>query len=131
MTQLTAITNDTTSALVSLALNAAMAKHAAIAQNIANANNDGYRPVQVDFDRQVALFKEQLLNRDNDGAAGRAIDGLSATVRITEAPESSVDKVQIDAEVAKMTQNAVHYQALLAAHGKMAGLLRLAINGGR
>ncbi|HLF22350.1 MAG TPA: hypothetical protein VI565_00400 [Burkholderiales bacterium] len=131
MTQLTAITNDTTSALVSLALNAAMAKHAAIAQNIANANNDGYRPVQVDFDRQVALFKEQLLNRDNDGAAGRAIDGLSATVRITEAPESSVDKVRIDAEVAKMTQNAVHYQALLAAHGKMAGLLRLAINGGR
>jgi hypothetical protein len=30
-----------------------------------------------------------------------------------------------------MVQNTVHYEALLAAHGKMSSMLHTAINGGR
>lgn len=130
MSEISSITNSTTSMLVTLALNASSAKHMAIAQNIANVNTEGYRPLQVDFDAQVALFKDQLLNRGNDAAAGRAIEALRAGVKITEAPEAQ-GKVQLDAEVAKMTQNAIHYQTLLTARSKLSSLVRMAISGGR
>ena len=128
MSEISAVTSSTTSMLVSLALNAATAKHMALAQNIANVNNEGYRPLQVDFEQQVAMFRDQLLNRGNDAASGRALETLRSGLQITEAPEA---KVQLDVEVAKMTQNAIHYQTLLAARSKLSSLVRMAISGGK
>lgn len=130
MTELAPVSSTTTETLISLALNAATMKHMALAQNIANVNNDGYRPVQVDFDSQVALFRDQLLTRGNDSSTARALETLRSAVTISESNDPTA-KVQLDVEVAKMTQNAVHYQALLAARGKMSSMLRTAINGGR
>lgn len=130
MTTLVSVTDDTTARLLALALNAATAKHIAIAQNIANANNDGYRPLKVDFDAQVALFKDQLLDPRNDAASARVFDALQTAVTIMPAGDEPA-KVQLDVEVAKMAQNTVHYEALLSAHNSMAALLRFAINGGR
>ncbi|HEX9812993.1 MAG TPA: flagellar basal body protein [Burkholderiales bacterium] len=130
MTSLTALGNDATSALVSLALDAAASKHLAIAQNIANANNEGYRPLRVEFDRQLALFRNELLDRGDDARATRLVDTLRSSTVATEEPQAAA-KVQLDVEVAKMAENTVHYQALLAARGKMASLVRIAINGGR
>lgn len=128
---ITAIADNTTSMLVSLALDAAASKHLAIAQNIANVNNEGYRPMRVDFDRQVALYKDELLTRNDDAISRRLLETLRAATTVSQVPESAAEKVQLDVEVAKMTRNAVHYQALLAARGKMASLISLAINGGR
>src|SRR5687768_8380514 len=99
MNDITAVSSSTTSALVNLALNAATARHMAIAQNIANANNDGYRPLQVDFEEQVALFKEQLLNPRNDGVATRAIESMTSMTQIREVPDTAA-KVQLDTEIA-------------------------------
>lgn len=130
MTPINGITDDATTRLIALALNAASAKHMAIAQNIANANNDDYQPLKVDFDAQIALFKDDLLDRRNDATAARIIDSLQSATMIS--PDDSAEsKVQLDVEVAKMAQNTVHYQALLSAYNSMTSLLSLAINGGR
>jgi flagellar basal-body rod protein FlgB len=131
MTPVLEVTGSTTSMLVSLALNAATAKHVAIAQNIANVNNEGYRPLQVDFDQQVALFKHQLLNPRNDAASARLIETLQSATEVKEADASGNSKVLLDVEMAKMAQNALHYQALLAAKGKLSSMVRMAISGGR
>ena len=131
MTDIAPITSSTTSMLISLALDAATMKHTAIAQNIANANNAGYRPLQVDFDNQVAMFRDQLLTRGNDAGIERAIDSLRSALEISEVPQAESAKVALDVEVVKMTQNALHYQALLTARGKVGAFMRMAINGGR
>lgn len=131
MTPLGAVTGDTTSLLVSLALNAATAKHYAIAQNIANANNEGYRPVRVDFDARLAFFKDRLLDRRYDAASAGMLETLRPATATTVARGSETEKVRLDVEMAKMAQNTVYYQALLAAKGKLTSLLRTAITGGR
>lgn len=123
------VAGDVTTQLVSLALNASLARHAAIATNIANANTEGYRPVRVSFDEQIALVQDRLVNRRYDASAPRLIESLQRSMRPSE--NLSVAKVQLDAETAHMVQNAVHYQALLAAHNKMHAITRLAISGGR
>lgn len=131
MSDIAPIASSTTSMLISLALDAATMKHTAIAQNIANANNEGYRPLQVDFDRQVTLFRDQLLARGNEPSVKRAIDSLRSALEISEVPPAESTKVALDVEVVKMTQNALHYQALLTARGKMGAFMRMAINGGK
>jgi flagellar basal-body rod protein FlgB len=128
---ITGVASDTTSMLIAAALNAAAAKHLAIAQNIANVNNEGFRPLSVNFDERVAFFKNQLLDSRRDSATVRVAETLREATAIVEAPGSTSGKIQLDAEVAKMVQNTVHYEALLAAHGKMSSMLHTAINGGR
>jgi len=131
MSELAPISSNATTMLVALALDAATVKHAAMAQNIANANNEGYRAAQVDFDSQVAMFRDQLLAGGNDAAAKRAVESLRAGLHVTDAPDAEAAKVAIDVEVVKMTQNTLHYQALLTARGKLAAFMRMAVSGGR
>lgn len=128
MTPLTAVADDTTSRLVAAALNAATAQHYAIAQNIANANNEGYRPVRVDFEAQLAMLKDRLLDRRHDASSRRLLQGLQPALTVSEAPEA---KVRLDVEMANMARNTIQYQALLVAKGKLTSLLRAAITGGR
>jgi flagellar basal-body rod protein FlgB len=130
MSDITAVSGSTTSELVTLALNAATNRHMAIAQNIANVNNEGYRPLQVDFERQVAMFKQQLLDPGRDAGSARAFDALRNATQISEVPDTAA-KVQLDVEVAKMVQNTMYYQALLTARSKLSSLVRMAISGGR
>jgi len=129
MTPINPVSDDVTSRLVTLALNAALARHGAIATNIANANNEDYRPLRVDFDAQLALVQGRLVDRRFDASAARLIDSLNGGLAPTVDPQA--DKVQIDAETAHMVQNAVHYQSVLAAYNKMLALTRMAISGGR
>lgn len=131
MNGITAITSETTSQLVALALNAATAQHMAIARNIANVNTEGYRPVHVDFERQIAMFRDQLLDSRHDAESARVLETLRPETMVEQAPDAGGTKVELDSEVAKMVQNAVHYQALLAAHGKLTSILRMAVTGGR
>src|SRR5258706_14459440 len=109
---LTGVTGDTTSMLISLALNAATAKHIALAQNIANVNNEGYRPLRVDFDERVAFYKNQLLDPRNDAMSMRLLETLRSATTVVETNDATGWKVQLDAEMAKMAQNTVHYEAL-------------------
>ncbi len=118
--------------LVLRALDASALRHFALASNIANASNEAYPALRVNFEEQLGLLREQLLQRTDEAAARRALAAVQPRIE----PEPSVmpggyRKIQLDAEIAKMTQNAVYYQALLAAQGKNGSILRLAIREGR
>lgn len=129
MSEINPVLSNVTKDLVALALNAALARHNAMATNIANANTEGFRPLSIRFDEQVAMFQGRLVDRRYDASASRLIDSLQGSLGATESP--TAEKVQLDAEVARMVQNAVHYQALLTAKSKMSAITRMAISGGR
>jgi flagellar basal-body rod protein FlgB len=125
------IVNSLTSNLVLRALDAATLRHATQAQNISNASTPGYQPLRVNFEQQLTMARSQLLARDDDAGAKRALNSLQA--RIEQLPAASVDgndKIKIDEEIAKMMQNAIYYQSLLTALDKNGSILRMAVRGG-
>ena len=126
MSGIQGILSGATSDLVLRALDAAVVRHAVHSANIANASVEGYRPLRVEFEDQLAAARGALLGRD-DAAAQRAASALEPQV----VPEPEAQPVQLDREVALMMENSVHYQALLGALGKNGAMLRLAIREGR
>ncbi|MBI3900283.1 MAG: flagellar basal body protein [Gammaproteobacteria bacterium] len=129
MTEINSVSSQATAQLVTFALNASMAKHAAFATNIANANSVGYRPLYVSFDDHLAMVQGRLLDRRQDASMAQTLESLQPSLQPIADP--TADKVQVDSEVARMVQNTVHYQALLQAYNKMASINRLAVTGGR
>ncbi len=126
MSEIAGILNNPTTELVLHALDASVLRHAVHAANIANASVEGYQSLEVSFEEQLAGARTALLSRD-DSTARRAIASLEAQVR----PDPTERPVQMDREVALMMENAVRYQALLAALGRSGALVRLAIREGR
>lgn|SRR5262245_56068792 len=126
MGEISGILNSATGELVLRALDAGVARHAVHAANVANASVEGYRPLRLEFEDQLAAARSALLSRD-EAVAKRAVAQLEPRV----APEAGAREVQLDREVALMTENSVRYQALLGALGKNGALLRLAIREGR
>ena len=126
------LVSSVTSSLVSKALDAASLRHAALAQNIANATTPGYQPLRVNFEEQLAMARNDLLARGNDTDARRALESIHAEVEPTTTADSNgFDKIKLDTEIAKMMQNAVYYQSLLAAMGSNGSILRMAVREGR
>lgn len=103
-----------TLALVKSALDAGVLRQAAHANNLANAQTEGYRPFKV-------VFEERLQGLLDAGA-------VPAAEMVTDVDAGPVSP---DAEVAALSQNALHYQALAKALGKQYGLLSLALSDGR
>lgn len=131
--ELNSAVSGVTSNLVLRALDASALRHYALASNIANASNEAYPALRVNFEEQLGLLREQLLQRTDEATARRALGTVQP--RIEPEPNNGVPgtyrKIQLDAEIAKMMQNTVYYQALLAAHGKNGSIVRMAIKEGR
>jgi flagellar basal-body rod protein FlgB len=126
MSGISGILNSATSDLVLRALDAGAMRHAVHAANIANASVEGYQPLRLDFEDQLAAARTALLSRD-DSVAKSAVSQLEPQV----APDGAQRPVQLDRETALMMENSVRYQALLGALGKGSSLVRLAIREGR
>jgi flagellar basal-body rod protein FlgB len=116
---------------VSLALDAATLRHQAIAANISNASTPGYQPLRVNFEQQLDALRSSL-------ERGGGIDSsLLAAVQPSVEREQAVTStdgssaVALDMEVAKLSQNTVHYQALLRALNRQFAILATAINEGK
>jgi flagellar basal-body rod protein FlgB len=114
------------------ALDAASLRHTVLAQNIANATTPGYQPLRVNFEEQLAMARNDVLDRANDAAARRAVESLRPGIEPSPAVDSGADdKIKLDAEIAKMMQNAVYYQSLLTAMSKNGSIVRMAVREGR
>lgn len=100
--------------LLGQAIDAAALKHATHTSNIANADVDGYRRLDV-------LVETTMIRNDPE-----ALPNISASV-----VESSEGVVRLDQEMASMAKNAVRYQALIGAIEKTMSLLRYAAQEGR
>jgi len=118
-----------TSALVMLALDAATLRHQATANNLANIHSAGYQPQRVNFEEQLSALRSAVAAQAQVTPA--AIEQVRPFVEPDSARRTGSIAGMIDMEVMKLAQNAVHYQTLLKAFDKRAGILALAVNEGR
>lgn len=118
-----------TTATLAMALDAATLRHQGIAQNIANANTEGYAPVALSFEGQLEQARRSLRER------GRVDPFTLSGVRPQLGPAVGVDgqiaKVQLDTEVARLAQNAVHFQALTKGLSRHFAILSSAASDGK
>lgn len=119
-----------TTRLLGIGLEAASLRHRVVATNIANANAVGYVPLQVTFGSEIELARQSLLR---NGAVDRfALEGLGARIVAAEGNATgSPPKVALDMETARLSQNLVHYQALVKGLNKHLGILSRAASDGR
>lgn len=116
--------DSSTTGLLSMALDAAGMRQQAIAQNIANANTPGYQRLGVSFEARLA---------EAVGGKGGAAPSLSSLgdFRPAFVLAEDVAPVALDMEVAALSENTLHQQALLKALNKHFALLGTAINEGK
>jgi flagellar basal-body rod protein FlgB len=125
---MTSLESLSTSALT-LALAAASRRHEAIAANIANAGAAGYQPLRRDFESQLAEARLALEQRGTVGARELAL--VQPALQPALDDTGTALPVQLDAELAQLAGNAVHYQALLQGLSKHFALLAAAAGDGR
>jgi flagellar basal-body rod protein FlgB len=117
---------------LSLALDVAALRHQTIANNIANANTEGFSPQRVGFDAYFKDARQQLNERGRLDL--QTLDSMSTT-RPSIGPLLGAAglpvKVQLDVEVAEMAQNAVQYQALIKGLSRYMSVLSSAVSDGR
>lgn len=119
-------TEQITMTLMSMALDAASLRQQVGAHNIANANTAA--PVgRVVFEERMTAVRGQL-------AAGlpvapQHLDGLRA--RVVWGGEANKGVAGLDQEAARLSQNAVHYQALVRTLNGYMDLRSSAINDGK
>ena len=110
-----------TSVLAKAALDAVVARHNIIANNIANASTPGFVPKVLRFDDYMAAVQA-----DFSGASTR-LSPHDAQWRQALTGQT----VQLDQEMVLLSENVVRYQALLGALDKRGALLKMAIREGR
>lgn len=114
-----------TTEILARALDVCAMKQAVYSANVANANVDGYRRLEVIFD-QEALRHELAMNASTSGKAPSVSAHLQPHV-----VESAEGAVKLDEEMALMARNALRYQMLLAAYERSTGLVKAAIHEGK
>jgi flagellar basal-body rod protein FlgB len=116
LTQLGGLTAST----IAYALDGLAKRHEAIAMNIANANSQGYQPVEVSFERYLSEFVAQ-------GDAEQSLPVPSFQ------PASSALAMQnsVEMQTVALNQNVLQYQALITGLGKYMDTVSVAINEGR
>lgn len=123
------IIDNNTIALLNLALDATTMRHQAIAHNIANAGTPGYRPIGVNFEAQLAQAREAA-ERQPD----RPLASLGTFQPVFELlpPNAFGDTaVSLDMEIAKLSENTLHHEALLKALSRQFSIIGSAINEGK
>jgi flagellar basal-body rod protein FlgB len=121
-----AIIDNNTVGLLSLALDAATMRQQAIAQNIANANTPGYQRLGVSFEDHIGQLKQAVRQGQLPSTASlAAFQPLLHTVGL------AGDAVSLENEMAALSENTQHHQALLKVLNKHMALISTAINEGK
>ena len=102
---------------IGLALDAAVMRQQIIANNLANVHTEGYRAQRLKFELRLGDSSTQSVSLDAEG--------------VEVSPTLGSASVRIDQEVAAMTQNSTHYQALLRLLNKQISMLQMAASEGK
>jgi flagellar basal-body rod protein FlgB len=113
--------DNISTALVVKALDGLTLRYQATAQNIANANSPGYRPVRV-------RFEDSLRSAAAHGL--QAIAHVKPEVELAPAPRIA-SEMRMDLEIANASQTAMRYGALITLLGREMALARTVVSGGR
>jgi flagellar basal-body rod protein FlgB len=119
---------NTTTALVSLALDAAGMRHQALAQNIANANTPKYQRMDVYFEHNLTEARAALQQMPRTSVTDLAQFRPSLSFA---GSKTGSEAVLLDQEVAKLSENTLYHQTLLKALSKHFALMGMAINEGK
>ena len=113
---------DATSAiLITKALDGLWARSQATAQNVANANSPGFRPVRVSFEEALQSAARQ---------GPEALRAVKATVG--QAPVGAAGaEMRLDLELATASETGLRYAALLDLLGRQMQITRTVIKGGQ
>lgn len=122
-------TENLTASTIGYALDVASLRQQAIASNIANINTEGYVPQQVSFARQM----EQMRAIAESGTSPTA--SMFSHLKIEVEPMLDANggpaKIELDTEVAAMSQNSVYYQALVKGLSRHYAILASAMSDGK
>ena len=119
---------DTTQLALERAIEGAGKRHEALAANLANANTPGYQRVDVDF--HGALAAAMGNGDDTRATALQSLSFTSAKDMSAGATRADGSTVDIDAESAKLAENALEQQAAVqVAHARL-GILKAAMGVG-
>lgn len=120
------IIDSNTVGLLGLALDAATMRQQAIAHNLANASTPGFQRVGVSFENRVAALLQAI-----DQGRAPSLSSLAGYRPLFGAAGDAGEPVAIDAEMAAMSENTLHHQALLKVLNKHFALIGSAINEGK
>ena len=112
-----------TLALVKSALDAGVMRQTAHATNIANASTPGFQPFAITFEENLGEVRSAIDNGTLPSLDAQALPAAHLTVQ----PGAHV---QLDAEVAAASANALHYQALAHVLSQQYSLINLAMSSG-
>ncbi len=118
-----------TSALVSLALDAAGMRQQAISHNIANANTPGYKPLSVSFEEQFSDIRNSIAQGQTPSLS--SLSNYRPVLEFAHNGSEADEAVSLDMEVAKLSENTLHHQALLKALNRHFSILSMAITEGK
>ncbi|MDH5228500.1 MAG: flagellar basal body rod protein FlgB [Gammaproteobacteria bacterium] len=117
-----------TAEVVKLALDASVMQHKVIANNIANANTDGFKPQTLAFEPYLRQLSEHIAGDGAEQSIDEHISSLRNQLNNGEGLlQTGEQKVQLDMEMAKLADNTLHYKALLEGLSKYGSLLKMAI----
>lgn len=120
--------DSVTSSLVVRALDMSWAQHQVVANNVANAKTEGFRPVKFDFDLALKEMSKAVSGNGSTGDKIRQLDDISPDeMMVAQAQEN----VRVDAEMFELTKNTLYYQGLISARKYYGEMLSLAISGGK
>lgn len=123
--------DSVTARLLSLSLDAAVLKQQVIANNIANINSVGFIPKTVTFE-QYLQEAAVVHNSETTMMSESQLDDISQKLKTGEfIEEVDADKVELDTEMVKLTENVLRYQSLIQALKTRGQVINLAINEGR
>ncbi|MGD8560459.1 MAG: flagellar basal body rod protein FlgB [Gammaproteobacteria bacterium] len=118
-----------TSQMVKVALDASVLKHKVIANNIANANTDGFKPLTTSFENLLLNIEHDRFSPIDDELVRSQLNELSRAIDSGEVIEqSSTSKVELDVEMAKLTENVIRYRALLEGLSKRGSIIKMAVS---
>ena len=113
---------DVTQMALEKALSGAAMRQRVLADNLANVNTAGFKRSEVDFQSVLADALDGETSPKSLGALDfqAQVDG-SGTVR------ADGNDVDVDAEIANLSENAVTYQALVAVAKERMSMLQIAL----
>jgi len=122
---------DPTISMLWRGLDVAAFRQELLAHNIANADTPGYRRVDLSFAAFLDKAEEDLpMARTNPAHLANPQGTPAIQVARTDGPaRTDGNTVVIEAEMARLSQNAMYYQALAAQLAKHFALLNTAISG--
>jgi len=106
--------SDNTIDLVKLALDSCLMRQTAFANNMANINTEGYQPVSVNFEQQLAQASE--LNGSN----------LAMVKPFYQVEEMTLSP---DTIMSQSIKNMTHYRALIKGLNQSLSIMKIALHG--